>query len=211
MITLECDNCEQNFDVDDNLAGEKTACPACGDINRVPAIPQTERDTKPVPVEIAEGNSLAEERELELVRPAMFRAHPFKGLLVFGLAIGGIVLTLLALFSVVLAWLMWVGAIMAIIGILWWVKWWVHTHLWIKVVVSNKRTVKHEGIIRRHSTEVLHDHVRSVDIQQNFLQRIFKVGYIGIDSAGQDGIEIEIADIPGPHRVKEIIDRHRKM
>jgi uncharacterized membrane protein YdbT with pleckstrin-like domain len=53
--------------------------------------------------------------------------------------------------------------------------------------------------------------VRSVDIDQNFVQRIFRVGYIGIDSAGQDGIEIEIRDIPGPYEIKRLIDQYRKM
>ena len=52
---------------------------------------------------------------------------------------------------------------------------------------------------------------RSVDIRQNFLQRIFNVGYNGIDSAGQDDVEIEIRDIPSPFNVKRTIDRHRNV
>ena len=58
---------------------------------------------------------------------------------------------------------------------------------------------------------MLHDHVRSVDITQTFADRMLNVGYIGIDSAGQDGIEIEINDIPRPYDVKAIIDRYRRM
>jgi hypothetical protein len=58
---------------------------------------------------------------------------------------------------------------------------------------------------------VLHNHVRSVDIQQNFLQRILNVGSVGVDSAGQDEIEIIVHDLPTPFKVKEIIDRYRKM
>ena len=99
----------------------------------------------------------------------------------------------------------------ALFGVGWMVQWWVATYFWIKITITNKRTIRHEGIIRRHSTEVLHDHVRSVDIRQSFVQRLFNVGYIGIDSAGQDGIEIEIRDIPRPYDIKKTIDRYRTM
>jgi uncharacterized membrane protein YdbT with pleckstrin-like domain len=142
----------------------------------------------------------------------MFRAHPFRYLTLVGVLVAGIVLALAAPRSEkVWSWLMWPGVLLAAGAAAWWIKWWIASHLWIRVCISNKRTIRHEGIIRRHSTEVLHDHVRSVDINQNFVQRIFGVGYIGIDSAGQDGIEIEIRDIPGPYEIKAIIDRYRDM
>jgi ATP-dependent exoDNAse (exonuclease V) beta subunit len=35
--------------------------------------------------------------------------------------------------------------------------------------------------------------------------------YLGIASAGQGGIEIEIRDIPHPDRIKAIVDEYRKM
>ncbi|MEZ6144874.1 MAG: hypothetical protein R3B91_05440 [Planctomycetaceae bacterium] len=35
------------------------------------------------------------------------------------------------------------------------------------------------------------------------------VGYVGISSSGQSGLEIEVNGIPDPDRVKEIIDEHR--
>ena len=93
----------------------------------------------------------------------------------------------------------------------WWVVWYVTAHLWVKLTISNKRTIRHEGIIRRHTSEVLHDHVRNVAIKQSFLQRMLNVGYIGISSSGQDGIEIEVRDIPRPYAVKALIDEYREM
>ena len=101
--------------------------------------------------------------------------------------------------------------LIGIVGLIWWIGWWLATHWWIKLTVSNKRTIRQEGIIQRHTTEVLHDHVRSVDIQQTLLQRILNVGTVGIDSAGQDDVEIIIGDIPDPYEVKKIIDTYRKM
>jgi len=217
MIEIVCDNCERTFEVSDEHAGGKVECPMCGDVNRVPA--------KPAPGEAASSDRVAPargelppdegpEQEICVVRPAMFRAHPFRFLLVLILALGGFALCIAASWSEegrVPSWLAWPGVIIGIAGVIWWAGWWLAAHLWIKLSITNKRTVRHEGIIRRHSTEVLHDHVRSVDIQQGFIQRLLKVGYIGIDSAGQDDIEIEIKDIPGPYEVKKLIDRYRAM
>lgn len=207
MITLTCDNCDKNFEVDSKEAGGKVPCPSCGDINRVPetAGKSTSSQTPSTP-----GRDDAE-KEICQIRPAMFKAHPFRYLLILLLIVGGLALAFWSMTTEGWKWIMWPAFVISFIGAIWWIKWWVATTLWIKISISNKRTVRYEGIVRRHSTEVLHDHVRSVDINQTFVQRIFNVGYIGIDSAGQDGIEIEIRDIPGPHRVKEIIDRYRKM
>jgi uncharacterized membrane protein YdbT with pleckstrin-like domain len=209
MIEIVCDNCERTFEVSDDHAEGKVECPMCGDVNRVPA-------AAPAPAARAAAIDLppasAAEKEIRVVRPAMFRAHPFRYLLVLLMAVGGLVLAIAAGTSDrIWGWLSWVGLVLCAAGAIWWIMWWLAAHLWIKVTITNKRTIRHEGIVRRHSTEVLHDHVRSVDINQNFLQRICKVGYIGIDSAGQDGIEIEIRDIPGPYEIKKLIDRYREM
>lgn len=209
MIDIICDNCDRSFSVDDDAAGTKVPCPMCGDINRVPADEAVLEAPPPPPADRPDPGS-GPERELRVVRPAMCRAHPFRFLLILILVLGGMA-------GAIWGWrashpVAAYGALVPLLaGTGWLVGWWIFATLWIKVTITNKRTVRHEGIIRRHSTEVLHDHVRSVDIRQNFLQRIFKVGYIGIDSAGQDGIEIEIRDIPGPYEIKKVIDQYRKM
>ena len=204
MITIECDDCERNFEIDDDQAGGKVACPYCGDMNRVPeAHGPTAKGLPP-----DEGP----EQDICTIRPAMFCAHPFRFSIITILAIGGAVLTIAATVSDNVAdWLSWLGAVMTVGGLLWWGYWFVASHLWIKLTISNKRTIRHEGIIRRHTSEVLHDHVRNVEIRQGLIQRILKVGYIGISSSGQDGIEIEVKDIPRPYAVKALIDEYREM
>ncbi len=204
MITIECDDCERTFDIEDEQAGGKVACPYCGDMNRVPEAhgPQT----KGLPPD--EGP----EQDISVVHPAMFRAHPFRFLAIAVLVLGGIGLAVAAMSSdKVWAWLSWVGLVLSVAGAIWWVVWYVAAHLWVKLTISNKRTIRHEGIIRRHTSEVLHDHVRNVEIKQSFLQRILNVGYIGISSSGQDGIEIEVRDIPRPYALKALIDEYREM
>lgn len=208
MIEIECDACEKVFEVELDDAGSKVDCPHCGDVNRVP-----QATGRPAASATSRGAAADQgEREIHVVRPGMFRAHPFRYGVIVLLFVGGVTLAIMANVGQTLgSWLMWPGFIIAALGLAWFVSWWATTHWWMKLVVTNKRSIRHEGVIRRHTTEVLHDHVRSVDINQNFLQRILSVGTIGIDSAGQDGIEIEMDDIPRPYEVKKIIDKYRKM
>lgn len=218
MITIQCDNCDKMFEVADSEAGGKATCPACGDVNRVPTAPSapvaipTALPTTTLQGERADAG-VGGENEIVVIRPAMFRAHPFKYLLLVAVFVAGVVLAIWS-FSMVEQWKLWglIGGLLlvAIAGV-WWLKWWVAASRWVKLTITNKRTIRQEGIIRRHTTEVLHEHVRTVDITQNFLQRIFNVGTVGIDSAGQDGIEIQVHDLPTPFKVKEIVDRYRKM
>jgi len=154
------------------------------------------------------------EKVVCVLRPAMFRAHPLRFLLIALLFLGGLAVMIAAWLPEgkgLPHWSAWAGVLAAIIATGWWTSWWVRTTLWVKLTISNRRTIHYRGIIRRASTEVLHDHVRSVDIRQSFLQRIFNVGYLGIDSPGQDGIEIEVEDMPAPYEIKKIIDRYRRM
>ena len=205
MISIICDKCEETFQVDPATSGPKVPCPNCGDINRVEA----GLTAPPAPAGAAAGNG--PEQEVSVVRPAMFRAHPFRYALVVLLLIGGVAGAIASAAIVIAAWLAIPCVILAVGAAGWFAWWWLTTHWWMRLIISNKRTVRHEGIIRRHTTEVLHDHVRSVDINQTFMQRILKVGSIGIDSAGQDGVEIEVRDIPAPYEVKRVIDQYRKM
>jgi uncharacterized membrane protein YdbT with pleckstrin-like domain len=212
VIVLECDNCERSFEVESRHAGGKVPCPHCGDVNRVPG------DTEPAaePAKRLGGKELppdeGPEQEICAVHPAMARAHPFRFLAIGILLIGGGALAIWAATSETVAnfWA-WTGLLACLAGVIWWLAWYVSAHLWVKLEISNKRTVRKEGIIRRHTSEVLHNHVRNVEIRQSFLQRLMKVGYLGISSSGQDGIEIEVRDLPRPYELKALIDNYRDM
>lgn len=203
-MQIECDACEKTFEAPKEKAGGKMPCPHCGDVNRVPEADSPER--KGLPPE--EGPEIT----ITTVRPAMFRAHPFRYIFIVLLFLAGATVGLLA--PMLERWETWV-AIPALIVVLfavgWWLWWWLTTTMWIKLTLTNKRTIRSEGIIHRHTSEVLHDHVRNVSIRQSFLDRIMRVGYLGIASAGQGSIEIEIRDIPHPDRIKAIVDEYRKM
>ena len=78
------------------------------------------------------------------------------------------------------------------------------------LTVTNEQTTLRRGILSKFTNDVFHENVRNIIVRQTFLQRIFGVGSVGISSAGQSGIEIEVNGIPDPDRVKQIIDDCRK-
>ncbi len=213
MINVVCDNCEHLFEVDEAGTDGKVSCPECGDVNRVEAeTAQDATNRAAAPHEKGLPPDHGPEQDICVIRPAMFRAHPFRGVLLVTLGIGGVVLAFLAAATdSVGGWLVWPGLLMMLGAAAWWLAWYVSACLMVKLRISNKRCIRREGIIRRHTSEVLHNHVRNVEIKQSFVQRIFDVGYLGISSSGQDGIEIEILDIPRPNRVKALIDEYRDM
>lgn len=213
MIIIECDNCERTFEAREEDAGSKVACPYCGDVNRVPesapsAAPAADRATAALDGLPPDHGP---EQHICHVRPAMFRAHPFKALFLAILFLAGVVLSIMAYRADKPSWMVYGALVPTAVAIIWIIKWHVFTRWWVRLTISNKRTVREEGIVTRSTSEVMHDHVRNVEISQSFLQRILDVGYIGISSSGQDDIEIEVKDIPSPYKVKAIIDKYREM
>ena len=92
-----------------------------------------------------------------------------------------------------------------IIFLFWWLKCKGTT-----LTVTSDRTRLRRGLLSKSVTEVWHQDVRNVQLNQSFFQRIFDVGYLGISSAGQSGLEISVTGMPNPDYVKELIDSHRR-
>lgn len=233
MINVTCDNCDKPFEVDDDAQpGEKVSCPYCGDINRMPAPPQRVPATAGAPV-VAKGKRLpevpegamphkqvsqpaqeAEEKNVMVVRQAMFRAHPFLYSLMVLVILLGATWAIAAVVQTQWArWHVWLGLIVALLGVTWWLVWWGAPHRWVKLIITNKRTIRQEGIVVRKTSEVLHTHIRNVKIEQSVLQRVLGVGSISIDTAGgsdeKNMIEIQMDNVAKPYDVKSVIDQYR--
>lgn len=149
-----------------------------------------------------------------IVRQAMFRAHPFLYSLMVLTILLGISWAIAALMQSQWArWHLWLGVIVAIAGGAWWLTWWAAPRRWVKLIITNKRTIRQEGIVVRKTSEVLHTHIRNVKIEQSVLQRLLGVGSIAIDSAGgsdhENMIEIEMSNVAKPYDVKAVIDQYR--
>ncbi len=113
--------------------------------------------------------------------PAMFRAHPFWFVL--------FVLLILAF-----------G-----IGILILLYWYIKTRA-TSLTVTDHELLYEKGILSKERLAVSLQHVRSVQVNQGFINRILGVGTIEIKTAG-DEPEFTVADLPDPHEVREAISR----
>jgi len=215
MISFTCDKCERPLKVGEQWAGQKYECEHCGDVNRVPnphrAEPGEDAERGDHPEAAGLPPDSGEERRVVFVRPVMMRARPilFLGLsvaLLGGLA--GVVWFGLAGKSP--AWVLWPSALVAIVAIVGFV-WWKLQTLSRGLDVTNKRATVIYGLFSKSTSEVLHDNIRNIQIYQSFWQRIWRVGAIGISSAGQDGVEVYIRDIPDPHDLRKTIDLYRPL
>ncbi|MBK7404151.1 MAG: PH domain-containing protein [Phycisphaerales bacterium] len=222
MIRKQCDNCERWIEVEDDLAGQKVSCGACGDINLMPAAVGVVADSGPVATSAAARDKPGRlglppdsgpEQHVLKVRPAMIRARPGLFLahlfvIIAGLAGAGwgLVGPASGFRTAALA----LGAAGTVIAGASLGVWKIKT-LGAALEITNKRTVMRTGLLSRATSEVVHDNIRNVQVVQTFWQRIWKVGTLGLSSSGQDGIEIEIGDIPDPDRVREVIDAYRPL
>ncbi|MCK4872256.1 MAG: PH domain-containing protein [Phycisphaerales bacterium] len=223
MIEIQCDRCEETIRVEDSQAGTKIECPFCGDVNRIPTTSSAPTATPtapapatpqpaaapvaaPVPADRAAAQGLppdsGPERHVCTVKPAMFRAHPLLGLIATVIFIAGIVGAIY-----------WEGYWPLIISALaagFFFGWWVKKQT-VRLRITNKRSILQRGLLSKSTSEVLHDHVRNIQTDQTMLGRVFRVGSVGISSAGQDGIEILVDDLPNPVKLRSIIDAYRPM
>ena len=94
------------------------------------------------------------------------------------------------------------------LGLLILIPWWLRC-LGTTLIITDKRTTLRTGILSKHLNEVYHDDVRNIQMSQNVFQRIMNVGTLGISSAGQSGVEIEVSGIKNPNETKKLIDSQR--
>lgn len=220
-ILYRCPHCSQLARISESLIGRTIDCPQCQRPFRAEAPSAmpidestlTAEDAQSVP-EIAVGSS--DEEEVLLVRhPAMLRAHPFRFLLLLllvGLGTAALVSSLFWEQGLVFngrEWLsptvlQWAGLVLMLVGALWLGSWWLRTRM-DELKVTSKRTIQRSGLVSRFTTEVQHDDVRNIQVDQGFYQRLVGVGDLAISSAGQSNLEIRIAGISQPDQVAKVI------
>ncbi len=124
------------------------------------------------------------EEILLTANPSMFRSNPIG-------FIGSVIL--IAAF----------GAGLVILFI-WWLKCKTRT-----ITITNKRTTVREGLISKNTSEILHSHIRNIQVLQGFFDRIFGVGTLAISSAAQSDMELSFSGLAHPEKIKSLIDEHR--
>jgi hypothetical protein len=202
MPTIVCDKCHASFEVPSEAAGTTVYCPKCGTPNGVPGAPPSPGGSGPV------RSADEPERILLRVRPALFRARPFRYLLVAVLTLAGLIGAAYFAYQGRYERAGFCALVMLGAGSYW--LFWKVQKLMTAMEVTTRRTIVYRGLFSKSTSEVRHDDIKNFQVYQSFLDRIFRVGRIGISSAGQEGIEIEIADVPSPYRVRETIDKYRR-
>jgi DNA-directed RNA polymerase subunit RPC12/RpoP len=218
MISKPCDRCDRIIEVDDDKAGTKVECPHCGDTNIMPGkttssdSSSAEPTARQHPEDLGLPPDSGPEKQVMLVRPSLMRSRPvsFIAATLFGAT--GLILAAIHLISPTTV-ALWVAifAVLALIGALGLIIWWWVQTLSAALEITNKRTVAKRGLLSRSTSEVVHDNIRNVQVDQSFWERIWKVGSIGISSSGQDGIEIQMRKIPNPQKLRETIDLYRPL
>ncbi len=144
---------------------------------------------------------MADEKELYVAHPAMFRNRPLSYFFwVASIPAGAVLGYMFTPYAFILSG---VGCVALLV-------WWLNV-LGTKLTVTDKRTLLRRGILSKHINEVLHSNVRNIQVNQSLLQRLFGVGLVGISCSGQSGIEIEVVGVPDPEQVRKLIDEHRQL
>jgi uncharacterized membrane protein YdbT with pleckstrin-like domain len=145
------------------------------------------------------------ERTLYTAHPAMFRNRPLHFCVLAALVLlSGIGLLSSLDFRVRIVLIMLFGSSLWSL-----VRWWSRV-LSTTLSVTNQRSILRSGLLSMGTTEVFHSDICNVQLRQSLLQRLFDVGYIGISSAGQAGVELEVYGIPGPNELKEQLHQLRR-
>jgi len=214
MIQFNCDNCEMLIELDDDMAGTKHECLNCGDINRVPTPdavePVPESSNGPVDRAAKAGYpaDFGPETKIFKVRRCWFRSRPIR----FSVAVLVIIASIVGMLWVQLgdravAWYALFAPLT--VGGIGFIVWWWLDRLSTSFEITTKRTIMHRGFFSKSSSEVVHDNIRNIQIDQTFLQRLTNVGRVGISSSGQDGVEIQVNHLANPNKLREVIDLYR--
>ena len=218
MLTFQCQHCGTTVEVAADQAGETAVCtnPQCGRPFRVevPAgrfLGGRDAERRAAGDADEQGGSFPgigrDEQTLRTVHPAMFRRHPFRFLFYALLVLGGAVGAAVA--GSGNQWpLTMVGVAVAVVGLLLLAVWWIQV-LNITLTLTTRRTILRRGIVSKDTSEVRHDDVRNLQIQQSFLERLLGVGDVAISSAGQDDLEIHVKGVPRPEQILELVREHQ--
>lgn len=96
------------------------------------------------------------------------------------------------------------GAGLVFLGI-----WWLVTYN-RELVVTKNRSRKRKGILANETTELEHQDVKNIQVQQGAIHSLTGVGTLRLSSAGQAGMELNMNGIEDPEGVRDLIYDQRE-
>ncbi len=140
--------------------------------------------------------------------PSLVRMNPFGSVLLILALAGGVILatppvarglvTNLGLDSRVISL---VGLAVAALAFLWLLVWFVKTKM-DHLVIKGDEIVWTHGLLSKQYTEIAQTSIRTVRVQQTFLQRLMGAGDVFIYTAG-DMPEVLIRGLPEPEKIRQ--------
>jgi uncharacterized membrane protein YdbT with pleckstrin-like domain len=207
MPTITCDRCEKPIEVPNPIIGQRVTCPSCGDVNVIRSLSNSPAPSTDRAAAAGYPPALGPEQDVLIVRPAMFRARPFRFLLLMVVFLGGIAG---AIASIAIPPLAIACGVVAVAALIWLIVWKIHT-LGEGLRITTKRTIDRHGLLSKETSDVLHVDIKNIQIRQSFLDRLWGVGSIALSSSAEHEDEIEINNVPHPEKVREIIDLYRQL
>jgi uncharacterized membrane protein YdbT with pleckstrin-like domain len=133
-------------------------------------------------------------------RPVYWRVHPLQLLFaIVAIGLGGV---LPGIFKDSRLWALPAAVVVVVI------TQWIKSYL-TRLTVTATRVTLRKGILTKRIEEVRIVDIRNITIDQRLLQRMLDIGDLGLSTAGQADVELEIANIPRPWQAKEAIDSAR--
>lgn len=196
MQLEQCTNCESTIGKLEtaHIHNGNVVCESCNQKLKSPTGGVSSRneiiikiDSQPLRCNDDSKKEKLKEETLYVVHPAVLRSRPIAFALSFFLFP-----------TVFLAWLPFIL----------WIFWYIQSRCTTLTITTHK-TVLRRGILSKSTTEVRHKDIRNISVSQTFLNRILKVGAIGISSAGQSGVEIEVKGLVSPEKLAKTLREYQ--
>ena len=218
-VMYKCPHCGATASVSEVLMGEQIDCRTCLKpyMLGVPVAQPLRDGSVGEPDHVVDAGGGDTEETVLVTHPAAFRNRPGKTLLavlvialgvalVFGGLAGGLGLGLIepvtaAVGATVLAA---VGGGLILAGLIAMAVWVIRSRVETLTVTSDRTTYRW-GLIQRDTTEIRHDDVRNLQVEQSGADRLLGVGNLFLSSSGQDGLEIRAFGIPHPEKAADVV------
>ncbi|PHQ32113.1 PH domain-containing protein [Rhodopirellula bahusiensis] len=221
VLTTQCPYCQREVDSTIEHLDGPVVCPSCQKPFEMEMPTAVVTSVHEVEEEAARESKMASEpaeRTLVDVHPVVFRARPIATIVCAVVGLVAVTLLIMSVTGMSLAGyslgeamvlgpasiVVWLGTV-ALLVVAGMIGYWTLLSRFTTLTVTDDRTIYREGIVSRDTSEVQHDDVRNIQLDQSFAQRLLNVGGIGISSSGQDDLEVVAKGLPHPKRIIDLI------